>query len=101
MILFVRKNIDKRERDENQALFVANQALNLLDQNTDISNSGEQSSAQTPKQTHRKSAPKTKTVIVASDGTVVKRYICDYPNCTYSSNWAHDLKGHKRKHTGK
>ena len=92
----IRKTLEKKERDETQALLLANHTINQMNSNTDVSQMNEQNRGQP----HRRSAPKAKTIVVTSDGTVVKRYVCDYPNCTYSSNWAHDLKGHKRKHTG-
>jgi hypothetical protein len=87
--LMVKRMLDKREREENQQLIIANNVINNVNNNS-AQNINKQS-------TPRRSTPKTK---IAEDGSAVKRYVCEYPDCGYRSNWAHDLKGHRRKHTG-
>jgi hypothetical protein len=87
--LMIRRMLDKREKEENQQLIIANNAINNVN-----NNSGQHVNKQS---TPRRSNPKNK---IAEDGSAVKRYVCEYPDCGYRSNWAHDLKGHRRKHTG-
>ncbi|XP_054163340.1 zinc finger protein 143-like [Oppia nitens] len=109
--LMVRKMLEKKEREEQQALLMASTvALNGSVANTigtqssvSANNNNNDTAHQTP--SHRQHQQQRRTnkprpVEVAADGTQLKRYVCDFPNCTYRSNWAHDLKGHKRKHTG-
>lgn len=85
--LMVRKTLDRKEKEELAAATVAAAVTGIIVPNQNVP----------PKTTSRRNPPKPK---IAEDGTALKRYVCDYPNCTYRSNWAHDLKGHKRKHTG-
>jgi hypothetical protein len=95
----IRKMLEKKEREEQALIMGPNGCVggNGIHPNPDATN--QPNSGQTPPK-QRRSAPKPKTVEVGADGTALKRYVCDFPNCSYRSNWAHDLKGHKRKHTG-
>ncbi|CAG2113122.1 unnamed protein product [Medioppia subpectinata] len=93
--LMIRKMLEKKEREEQALIMSTNAVQCAINANSDPTNP---SADQTSKQ--RRSAPKVRPIEVGADGTALKRYVCDFPNCSYRSNWAHDLKGHKRKHTG-
>lgn len=86
--LMVRRMIEKKEKEESLA------AAGVHNQNKPNQTS------QKPKNVSNKRSAAKHKVADGTGQTAIKKYVCDYPSCNYRSNWAHDLKGHKRKHTG-